>query len=74
MTNTPQVNKVIADIKKGSEENGLKIKTISVDRVNLKGQNKGEKLENFVIEIKSEGDFNQIKSFVDTIFNKYLSL
>ncbi len=68
LPSTPQVNKVIDDIKKNASESGLVIDKIVVDEVSLKGDTGKKKMRSFSVDLETTSEFENIKKFVSNLF------
>lgn len=68
LPSTPQVNKIIDDIKKNSSESGLLIDKIVVDEVSLKEDASKNKMKLFTVNMETSSKFENIKQFIDTLF------
>ncbi len=65
----PRINSVINDIKTSVDNNDLKIKQIEIRRISLKGGDR-KKEKSFNVELRLEGDFPHITSFLKDINNQ----
>lgn len=67
---TPQVNKVIDDIKKSASDAALPIDKISVNDVSLKADKNRNKTKMFTVNIETISNFDNAKQFIDNLFNQ----
>lgn len=66
----PEVNKVLADINVSTEGGRLESERIDVSDINLKEKAVSEKLKSFVINMNLKGTFDDVLSYVRTIYNQ----
>ncbi len=70
LPSTPQVNKVIDDIKKNASDSGIQIDKVVVDEVSLKEDSSKNKMKVFSVNMESSSQFESIKRFLDTMFQQ----
>lgn len=67
---SPQVNKVIDDLKKSASEAGVLIRKIDVGEVNLKEDEKKKDIKAFTLSMETNSDFTEVKTFIDQFMNQ----
>ncbi len=67
---SPQVNKVIDDLKKSASESGVLIRKIDVGEVNLKEDEKKKDIKAFTLSMETNSDFTEVKTFIDQFMNQ----
>jgi len=69
ISNSPQVNKIIMDIKKVGDSNSIIITSLSIGEVNLTELD-NKSLQTLKISLEGSGNYENIMAFIKTLFNK----
>lgn len=69
ISNSPQVNKIIGDIKKAGDSNSIIINSLSIGEVNLT-ELSNKSLQTLKISLEGSGNYENIMAFIKTLFNK----
>jgi Tfp pilus assembly protein PilO len=67
---SPQVNKVIDDLKRSASESGVPIRKIDIGEVNLKEDEKKKDIKGFTLSLETNSNFVEVKSFIDLFMNQ----
>lgn len=67
---SPQVNKVIDDLKRSASESGVLIRKIDIGEVNLKEDEKKKDIKGFTLSLETNSNFVEVKSFIDQFMNQ----
>lgn len=70
LPSTPQVNKVIDDIKNNASDSGVQIDKIVVDEVSLKEDSSKNKMKILKVNMETSSKFENIKQFIDNLFRQ----
>ena len=69
ISDSPQVNKVIEDIKKAGDSNSIIISSLSIGEVNLTELD-NKSLQTLKISLEGFGNYENLMAFIKTLFNK----
>lgn len=69
ISDSPQVNKIIADIKKAGDSNSIIISSLSIGEVNLTELD-NKSLQTLKISLEGFGNYENLMAFIKTLFNK----
>jgi Tfp pilus assembly protein PilO len=64
---TPQLSKVISDIKTNADATGVTVRRMDVAELDLK-KSKNTKIKNYILTIETSSDFPSMKAFIDGTF------
>ena len=70
LPSTPQVNKVIDDIKRNASESGMAIDKMEVQEISLKEDASKNKMKTLSVLMESSASFENIKQFIDTLIKQ----
>ena len=69
ISDSPQVNKIIEDIKKAGDSNSIIISNLSIGEVNLTELD-NKSLQTLKISLEGFGNYENLMAFIKTLFNK----
>ncbi len=70
LPSTPQVNKVIDDIKKDASDSGLILEKMEVQEISLKEDESKNKMKTLSVLLESTASFDNVKVFIDTLMSQ----